>query len=302
MKNLLLTFFIFSNSILFTQNIAPVGAKWYYSISQIGGAAPPDAEYAKYSVTKDTLYKGQLAKQVEREYFRYSGDTVKWSTLYLFDRNDTVFYYNNQYGRYIPLYDFTAIAGDTLRFYYPDTASTTPTDSTFSLVVDSVKMDSFPNSIILKAIYTSPLGSSTISGLSSDLPYLEKIGSLSILLPRSTLTLYHDGPLRCYEDSNININYTAKACDQRLVLGISNFGLVDKSIQLTPNPVSDILHIRTGAIKIQSVEIYNMSGTLMRNIPQGEKRIDVSFLENGIYLLQFQSEFGFISKKILVAK
>jgi hypothetical protein len=44
-----------------------------------------------------------------------------------------------------------------------------------------------------------------------------------------------------------------------------------------------------------------MRGTLMRNFPQGEKRIDVSFLGNGIYLVQFQSDFGLITKKFIVS-
>ncbi len=302
MKIFILILFVILSSQLFSQNIAPVGAEWHYSISQFGGAAPPDAEYAKYQVIKDTLYKGQLARQIEREYFRYVGDSVKWSTLYLFDRNDTVFYYNDQYSRYIPLYIFNVIAGDTLRFYYPDTAGITVTDSTFRLIVDSVKMDSFPNSIILKAIYTSPLDIETISGIGSDLPYLEKIGSLSIMLPRGTLSLYHDGPLRCYQDSNVNINYTTKACDQRLIVGISDLELAERSIQLVPSPVSEFFNIKTEGVRINSIKIYDMRGSLVQTIPNGKSLVDISSLDNGIYLVQLETMFGLISKKIIVSK
>lgn len=300
-RKILLLLFTLSSGYLSSQSIAPVGAEWYYSISQFGGSAPPNAEYAKYQVTKDTLYKGQLAKQIEREYFRYSGDTVKWSTLYLFDRNDTVFYYNDQYSRYIPLYIFNTIAGDTLRFYYPDTAGSSPTDSTFSLVVDSIKMDSFPNAIVLKAIYTSTLGSFTLSGSGLGLPYLEKIGSLSIMLPRVLFFPIQDGPLRCYQDSTINVNYTTKACDQRVIVGISNLELAEELIQLAPSPVSDVLNIKIGDLIINNIAIYNMNGSLVQSISKGKSSVDVSSFDNGIYLVQFQSDFGLITKKFIVS-
>lgn len=76
--------------------------------------------------------------------------------------------------------------------------------------------------------------------------------------------------------------FTASYIDPYNV-NIKENSLLDNSIKLYPNPVSDILHIDNNNLnEIPNVQIYSIQGTLLMNV-QGNQ-IDVSSLLNGIYI------------------
>jgi len=60
-------------------------------------------------------------------------------------------------------------------------------------------------------------------------------------------------------------------------------------ISLYPNPTSSFLHIESGNLKIENIEIYNVTGAIATNIDNVSNTIDVSNLDKGIYLLSIKT-------------
>ncbi|RED47983.1 T9SS type A sorting domain-containing protein [Seonamhaeicola aphaedonensis] len=81
------------------------------------------------------------------------------------------------------------------------------------------------------------------------------------------------------------------------VLGIDDFKAFKLSI--TPNPTKDIINIDLdNANVISSMNLYNITGQLIyKNIKS--KRVDLSELKTGIYLLEVGTEKGKIIRKII---
>lgn len=81
-------------------------------------------------------------------------------------------------------------------------------------------------------------------------------------------------------------------------LASEDFTLENNIITLYPNPVKDILNIKT-ALEIQSVEIYTIQGQKVAS--STEKQINVSHLASGIYLVKTQDSNNKIStNKIII--
>lgn len=300
-----LIFFLFAFQ-LNGQTLIEDSAVWHYS-GPNGGAVPPNSEFYRYWVEKDTTYKGQQAKKIERMHFRYAGDSVSWEPLYLFDRNDSVFYYNDHYQRYILLYDFTANVGDTLKFYAPDTAAVRTlnlTDSTFRIVIDSIQMQTFGNET-LKAIYSTQLDGISYSGRigKSDYPYIEKIGSLDRMLPQYHMAIMeHDGPLRCYEDSSIYIKYTNLSdCNYRIISSLEENKMMSSLFTVSPNPINDFAQLEIANVAIQSIELLDIKGRLVKEFHLNDKKLDFQNVSNGIYFLKVRTQDNEeLSKKLVV--
>ncbi|MXO34010.1 T9SS type A sorting domain-containing protein [Apibacter sp. B3889] len=72
-----------------------------------------------------------------------------------------------------------------------------------------------------------------------------------------------------------------------------------ESIQLTPNPVIDILKISTAA-KVTSASVYNYAGKEVKRYPKViNNELDLQDLPAGIYIVNIDTEKGRLSKKII---
>jgi hypothetical protein len=82
-------------------------------------------------------------------------------------------------------------------------------------------------------------------------------------------------------------------------VGIDENNSLANSLQLFPNPASQLLFVNTGAA-VKSVALFNMAGT---KVPVQEKDgvINVSTLPNGIYFLKLESATGTVARKVVVA-
>lgn len=288
------------------QSLIEDSAVWYYS-GPNGGAVPPNSEYYRYSVEKDTTYKGQQAKKIERMHFRYAGDSISWEPLYLFDRNDSVFYYNDHYQRYILLYDFTANVGDTLKFYVPDTTAVQTLnlpDSTFRIVVDSIRMQA-QGSLMLRGVYSTQLDGMGYNkrSSSSKLSYVEKVGSLDRMLPQYEIAIpEHDGPLRCYEDDSIYIKYTnLSTCNYRIISSLEENKQMSSLFTVSPNPINDFAQLEIANVAIQSIELLDIKGRLVKEFHLNDKKLDFQNVSNGIYFLKVRTQDNEeMSKKLVV--
>ncbi len=68
----------------------------------------------------------------------------------------------------------------------------------------------------------------------------------------------------------------------------------DSNISIYPNPTSDYLNIDTESM--EPVKIYNLTGQLVLSAESGNKKIDISALNAGTYLVQI----GLHSKRLVI--
>ena len=75
----------------------------------------------------------------------------------------------------------------------------------------------------------------------------------------------------------------------------------DSFVSIYPNPVSDILKIKTSSGNISIIKLYSVNGKLFRTyyFENRQVELDLSAFENGLYLLQIQTDSEFFFKKII---
>lgn len=63
----------------------------------------------------------------------------------------------------------------------------------------------------------------------------------------------------------------------------------NSGVKVYPNPVKDVLNINTDK-KVNSIEIFSLTGQLIRKLDNNSKQVNVSDLKKGVYLLRVKSE------------
>ncbi|WP_412986582.1 T9SS type A sorting domain-containing protein [Pontimicrobium sp. IMCC45349] len=97
----------------------------------------------------------------------------------------------------------------------------------------------------------------------------------------------------------INYEYFISLNALDTTLSNNDFELVDNELVIYPNPASDIVNIKTSSSsQVVSIEVYDILGKL-QGASSGLNQIDVSSLSEGIYILQVETNFGKISKRIV---
>lgn len=91
-------------------------------------------------------------------------------------------------------------------------------------------------------------------------------------------------------ESNFNLN----TC-----LSLSTDNLLNNNITIYPNPVIDLININT-SLTILEVEIYDVLGKRLNYIKVNNRKIDVSGVNSGVYILKIKTEIGILLKKILL--
>ena len=74
---------------------------------------------------------------------------------------------------------------------------------------------------------------------------------------------------------------------------------LERSIQLYPNPVKDILSIKSEAIVISKVAIYSVLGKKIKEVKSNFESIGISNLSKGLYIIRIFSDKGSITKRII---
>ena len=92
-------------------------------------------------------------------------------------------------------------------------------------------------------------------------------------------------------------NYYSYVVGSACAMGVSAFSELN---QLTfSNPIGDVIEINS-TISIDKVEIYNLLGTIVVMQESNTKRIDVSDLQSGVYLISLYSGEEKIVRKIII--
>jgi len=75
--------------------------------------------------------------------------------------------------------------------------------------------------------------------------------------------------------------------------------ILDNSLKLYPNPVTNILTIESKNVAISKVEIYSILGEKIKEITSNFGSIATDNLPNGIYIIKIYSEKGMVMKKTI---
>jgi len=291
-------------------DFAPIGAKWYYSLSY---AMDLRLGFTEQVVTKDTTIDGQICRKIERTEVVKRGDisnsptdTNTLESLYVYSNTDTVFYYNTIFEKFLPLYIYNVAVGDTISYHVPDTNwLSVLTDSIFRMKVTRVSQQQFGGET-LKYISISLIDEYYSYGgvIHSGDGYYEKIGSTNWLLHNNTARVSTTPSfLRCYSDATLSYVLDAEIpCDY--VDGptsINGRQLKDRNISVYPNPAQDYINIKADGINLKDAEIhiYDAVGKKV-NASIANGKIDVSALAQGMYLLKLVVGNDNLVKKVLI--
>ena len=80
---------------------------------------------------------------------------------------------------------------------------------------------------------------------------------------------------------------------------LSNDEFTENSFRIFPNPASSTINIKSN-LKIDLVEVYDVIGKQVISDVTSTKKLDVSFLKPGMYLIKLYSEGLSVTKKIMI--
>jgi hypothetical protein len=101
-------------------------------------------------------------------------------------------------------------------------------------------------------------------------------------LPSNTL---FTNQAQIFFDYNIPVLTNMAITEVSRLTGISDNKKYNPTISVYPNPVSDILYLST-IDRIEKIEIYDLSGRLIKSILTSDNRINIETLVKGMYLLK----------------
>jgi len=254
-------------SILYSQQWFPDGATWYYNQTEF---LPGGNYYNFFEVLGKATINGKTCKLVNGG---CNCSTYGYSN-YLYEENNKIFRYNPDKDTFDILYDFTLAVGDTFRIGVGI--------DTGAYVLNAMSTQ-FLNGIPVRVQHFEGLDWNVAIGLET----YEFIGNSYCLYPQLGFCDPLTGDLRCYEDSIFGLqkfNGFHFACDT-VITSIHNPGW--QSIEVFPNPVDNLLTIRSDHL-IAIVEVLDIySGrTLIRLGADREFQIPVSHLPSATYLIK----------------
>ncbi|WP_339612148.1 T9SS type A sorting domain-containing protein [uncultured Xanthomarina sp.] len=89
---------------------------------------------------------------------------------------------------------------------------------------------------------------------------------------------------------------------ETVYLGVEDFELLENQIKVYPNPVKDILFLENpNNLVLKNIAVYNILGKEIKSFTTGLERLDMQNLNNGIYFLKLNTDYGIITKKIIIS-
>lgn len=114
-------------------------------------------------------------------------------------------------------------------------------------------------------------------------------------LAAGTYTYYTGNNTCTVSAGRTPVIFTVSACT-----GINEM-MVEKNVNLYPNPVNDQVHVSIDNYELQSIKIYNTIGEIAfeKDMRDQNSKLDVSFLNRGIYFIEMQTNAGCTTKKLI---
>ncbi len=271
-----------------TNNFAPIGAAWYYDDYQNDCPTFPDCGYYKMESVDDTLIGGKNCRLLKETYFVPYYDIP--DTQYIIYEDLGIVYLYDE-GTFHELYNFNAVAGDTITtFAEPFNGYYRFNDymfSEFRYIIDSVYTELIDGEL-LRIQYTRALEAIDGWGFWEGPMIIEKIGSIGMFLGTPNISdLEYGGFLRCYSEDGFFYKNPAYDNDCDFITSVNE--QTPNSFEIFPNPAKNILTIKSsGTEKINPVIINAFGEVCEFKFISSElfsSTIDISKLPAGIYFL-----------------
>lgn len=279
---------------------APVGTKWTYTQTFFFSAK---IDTLIIRSTGDTVIQNHHCRILKKSMINCDFRPLK---EYMYSENGKVFFYDNSRDKFQMLYNFNAVAGESITVYPAEF----PQNDSIVFVVDSVSTITI-NSVNLKKIFVHHLFSANAWPATSNGVIIENIGDTYNMFPwvYGACDATWGGPLRCFENPVIGFYdfKTAPDCDYTTT-GIDEAGNAP-GISISPNPANDIFHVsgfRISSEKKSSLLISTIVGSQVAEIAlrQGQQSVEVncSTWSPGMYIVQLMQNGSSVKKGKIVRR
>ncbi|MFC0876290.1 hypothetical protein ACE01N_06830 [Saccharicrinis sp. FJH2] len=220
-KILLLICSVLLSTAIYAQEWAPVGATWHYSEDYFD-SFPLLEGFIKFEVEKDTVFMGIMCKKITKYHKIHCNDRP--DIEYMFERNDSIFFWDPNFNEFQLLYDFSATQNDSWQFKVLHDSGDDV--DTVRIHVDSIKTLTI-NDNVLKELHVTYKRIS-YNGEDESYPYqskiIERLGDIHYMfnyIPfgAEACDANMSKGLRCYSDGVIGAYETgiADSCEATIV-------------------------------------------------------------------------------------
>ena len=195
----------------------------------------------------------------------------------------------------ISSFDCNDLGSNTVTLSVIDQSNNTGTNTATVTVEDNI------NPIVIGQDITRDLaGNASVTIVASEVDNGSSDNcNFTLSIDQDTFNTVGDYPIvLTITDSAGNMNSTTVIVTIIDTLGVEDFHISAKNIQLYPNPTQDDLIISTNLI-IDSIDTYDVSGRHINQIIKPGTEIDVRDLSAGVYFLKFRVENAFVTKRIV---
>jgi hypothetical protein len=311
-KFYLILYIILLSGIAFSQNWAPIGAKWFHSLpvnltSGING-------YIKTEVKADTVLNGIPCKVVNQVYklqdlSLHQTFSYHWPDFYTYEDNGKI--YVSKGGSFFMIQNWNAQSLDTVPFLWQNLNFAPATcDSIGYMIIDSIGSVNINGTLYRQQFvhyYDSIISVLPIFDI-----IIEHFGAINHnffftrdVCDSSIVEVYDPIGLTCYFDSTLNWTYFGQGspgadCDY-LSTGIEE--LCQENIFIYPNPASENVSIyfpgKSTDLKVQLIDLTGK--ILVEKIYSGNKNLlDIRSYCPGYYFVKIQTPRGDFIKKIII--
>ncbi len=203
---------------------------------------------------------------------------------------------------------------ESLSFSFDDNPLSIPSEGTFSLKVFIVSDDNPANDTTsitftkdpkpdTPTIILSVTGNTLISNAPSGNQWYDNRGPIV----GATSNSYTPNPSELYPPYYVIVR-NQFGCQSDTSNKIYNIGIdeidLSKTIKVFPNPADEYVRIESNLLKMESIQVFNMYGSMIREIENAEKayQLHVSDLQNGSYHLRILTDKGVAVKRFNILR
>jgi len=291
-------------------SFCPAGARWRYTFPSLNFTYPTFFEPIDIMRVQDSIVNNEIVKVIRYRYFFVNRQSDCDNKMLIKQKGDTVFMRNcHTNNTWQILYNFAAAAGQSWTTTIFNSPGFGNAPITHTVMVDAISYQPFHGDSLKKmqVTYCYP----DTNGLQCyGATVTERFGGSVYLFNYFNLTSKDAHPyfyaLFCYEDSSYTVpqstSISAFSCDYNL--GIASIQLNEAGVKIYPQPADEWLIIETGGSASDfQLKLTDISGRIIESklsLAGNKMQVDMSKLEQGVYLLQFFERDKFLStQKIL---
>jgi len=278
----------------FSQDFAPIGAKWYYTERF---AFSGDQSYLKIESIKDTLFQEKNCKLLSKTGVLECSNRVESEIVYSHD--SAVYFWDKDFEKFQMLYNFKAGKGDFWKILIKHDNDNT---DTIQVVVDSITNTNILNKsikVLNVSYYPGYYDSENLYHYSSKIVY--SIGDFTYLFNfypywSGACDFNYSGGLRCYEDSEFGYYSTGIADSCTYTYKWTSLESIKDNqlkVELSPNPTHGKIKIICHDNINYKIFLLDNTGRIIRTENfKKETNLDISSYPNGMYFILIQDDKG----------